>query len=89
MKKGPTKAPKAINRSNSANIQRIHLTHFLGHCSDSDSDLDNRMAMIDIMNMPGAITTIAVFSSAAPIKIIVPATNGEVTRAIAGCFRPR
>ncbi|MBA7555928.1 hypothetical protein ES705_48621 [subsurface metagenome] len=61
MKKGPIKAPKATNRSKSAKIPRIHLTHFLGHCSESDSGLDNRTAMIEIMHMPGAITTVAVF----------------------------
>jgi hypothetical protein len=47
------------------------------------------MAMSVAMNMTNEITTTAVFSSAAPIKIITPATNGQVTKAIAGYFHPK
>ena len=72
--KGPNAAPITTIKSRIKKILRIHLAHVLGHRSESDSGLDNRTAMIEIMHMPGEITTIAVFSSAAPIKIIVPAS---------------
>jgi len=45
--------------------------------------------MIDTMNIPGAITTTAIFSSTTPNRINEPATNGDVTKAIDGYFHPR
>ena len=89
MIKGPKMPPIINNRNKEAKIPTIHLAHVLGHFAVWDSGLENRMAIIDKMNMPGAIIIIAAFSSAAPMNIIVPATNGEVTRAIAGYFHPR
>jgi hypothetical protein len=88
-KKGPHEAPNITIRKRNTKMLRIHLAHVLVQSCVSDSGLDSRTAISEIKNMPGESTTTAVFSSAAPITIITPATNGQVTKAITGCFHPR
>jgi len=67
----------------------IHFAHVFGHCSESSSRSDNSMVKSVVMNKAIAINVTAIFSSATPIKIITPATNGQVTKAITGYFHPR
>ena len=88
MPKGPNTTPRVTDRRiNTKNI-RNHFAHIWGHRSESGSGFDISTAMIVATNIAGAITTTA-GSSSAPTTSIVPATNGEVTRAIAGYFHPR
>jgi hypothetical protein len=86
--KGPNTTPAVTNKSRNRKITRIHFAHIWGHCSESGSRFETDTVITVAKKIKGAITTTAEFSKV-PIRTIVRATTGDVTRAIAGSLNPR